>query len=189
MGAGILLISTPRLFLRVPGTADAARMLAYVEENREHLGPWEPKRTETYFTEAFWKRELATALPEFREGLSLRLVLCPREGPVGSFIGTCNFRNVIRGVFQSCTLGYGLDRRFEGRSLMFEALDSAIRYAFEQMRLHRVMAAHVPENGRSAKLLERLGFEREGYAKDYLMIDGRWRDHVLTARVNRDWKS
>ena len=49
------------------------------------------------------------------------------------------------------------------------------------------MANYMPHNHRSGKLLERLGFEREGYAKDYLLIDGQWRDHVLTALTNKEW--
>lgn len=55
---------------------------------------------------------------------------------------------------------------------------------FEDQPLHRLMAAHMPANTRSATLLSRLGFEREGYARDYLQIAGRWEDHVLTALLN-----
>ncbi len=59
-----------------------------------------------------------------------------------------------------------------------------IRYAFEDLRLHRIMANYVPHNQRSAHLLRRLGFVQEGYAKEYLKIAGRWQDHVLTALTN-----
>jgi ribosomal-protein-alanine N-acetyltransferase len=67
---------------------------------------------------------------------------------------------------------------------MAEALQSVLGFAFGSLELHRVMANHVPGNDRSARLLERLGFEREGYAKAYLHLDGRWQDHVLTALTN-----
>jgi ribosomal-protein-alanine N-acetyltransferase len=67
---------------------------------------------------------------------------------------------------------------------MAEALRAANAFVFGSMRLHRIMANYRPENERSARLLERLGFEREGLARDYLFIDGAWRDHVLTALVN-----
>ena len=70
---------------------------------------------------------------------------------------------------------------------MFEALQPLIRYMQRQERMHRIMANYMPHNHRSGKLLERLGFEREGYAKDYLLIDGQWRDHVLTALTNKEW--
>ena len=67
---------------------------------------------------------------------------------------------------------------------MAEALRATNAFAFRELRLHRIMANYRPENERSGRLLERLGFVREGVAKDYLFIDGAWRDHVLTALVN-----
>ena len=71
---------------------------------------------------------------------------------------------------------------------MTEALGSALTYVFEELGIHRVMANYLPENERSAALLERLGFMKEGFARDYLMIAGRWRDHVLTAKNNPNWR-
>jgi len=70
---------------------------------------------------------------------------------------------------------------------MFEALQSLIRYMQRQQKMHRIMANYMPHNQRSGALLQRLGFEREGYAKDYLLIDGKWQDHILTALTYQDW--
>jgi ribosomal-protein-alanine N-acetyltransferase len=67
---------------------------------------------------------------------------------------------------------------------MQEALTGAIAYVFDELRLHRIMANYMPINERSGRLLRRLGFVVEGYARDYLFIAGGWRDHVLTALVN-----
>lgn len=99
-------------------------------------------------------------------------------------VGECNFTNIVRGPFQACHLGFSVAERFEGRGLIREALTPAISYIFEQVGLHRVMASYRPENIRSARLLERLGFEREGLARSYLRINGVWADHVLTSLVN-----
>jgi ribosomal-protein-alanine N-acetyltransferase len=107
-----------------------------------------------------------------------------REAPAefnAPILGTCNYTNIVRGPFQACHLGYQVARDREGQGLMAEALRATNAYAFETLRLHRIMANHRPENERSARLLERLGFAREGVAKDYLFIDGAWRDHVLTS--------
>lgn len=70
---------------------------------------------------------------------------------------------------------------------MQEALEPTLRYMQRQQGMHRIMANYMPHNQRSGQLLARLGFEKEGYAKDYLMINGRWRDHVLTALTTPDW--
>jgi ribosomal-protein-alanine N-acetyltransferase len=67
---------------------------------------------------------------------------------------------------------------------MHEALEAAIRYAFDELRLHRIMANYVPTNERSGRVLRRLGFVIEGYARDYLFIGGRFMDHVLTSLTN-----
>jgi [ribosomal protein S5]-alanine N-acetyltransferase len=177
-------IQTERLELFVPSPKDAARMCRYVVENREHLKGWEPERPARYFTEAYWKSELATAAKEFRAGHSLRLVLVEKQCASGPIVGTSNFRNFVWGAFRACHLGYSLDNRFQGRGLMREALKTVLDYVFGELGLHRVMAAYMPHNERSARLLKSLGFESEGYARDYLLLDGAWRDHVLTSKLN-----
>lgn len=182
-------IETPRLLLTVPGPRDAERMLRYVMENRAHLAQWEPVRPESYYSMPYWKQDLAAALKEWQEGESLRLVLLDRRDPSGPILGSANFRNVIRGPFQACTLGYGMDNRHQGRGLMREALAAVTAFVFGQMGLHRIMANYMPRNERSGRLLEHLGFLREGLAKDYLLIAGRWEDHVLTALTNPRWEA
>jgi ribosomal-protein-alanine N-acetyltransferase len=71
---------------------------------------------------------------------------------------------------------------------MAEALRAANAFVFGQMRIHRIMANFRPENERSRQLLRRLGFAEEGFARDYLYIDGAWRDHVLTSLVNPEYR-
>jgi ribosomal-protein-alanine N-acetyltransferase len=99
-------------------------------------------------------------------------------------IGFVNFNAFQRGPFQACLLGYSLDEHHQGKGVMFEALERAIAHVFGELKLHRIMANYLPDNARSGKLLERLGFVREGYARNYVHIDGRWRDHVLTSLVS-----
>ncbi len=92
---------------------------------------------------------------------------------------------MVRGSFHACYLGYSIGQKWQGQGLMFEALTAAIRYMQRTQHIHRIMANYMPHNQRSGDLLARLGFEKEGYAKDYLLIDGEWRDHVLTALTTR----
>jgi ribosomal-protein-alanine N-acetyltransferase len=88
-----------------------------------------------------------------------------------------NINSIIRGRFQSASIGYAAFAPAVGQGYMTEGLGLVIRYAFEQLRLHRLEADIQPGNAPSIRLVERLGFRREGYAPEMLFIDGAWRDH------------
>ena len=181
------MIETARLTLITPTRADAPRMLRYVEDNRSHLASWEPSRPDEYYTLDYWSKELAFSAEECKQGKSLRLILLDRDAPSGPVKGQCTFSNIVRGPFQAAYLGYSLDHRAVGKGLMYEALSASIGYAFEELNLHRIMANYMPTNERSGRLLRRLGFTVEGYARDYLMLAGKWQDHILTALINERW--
>ena len=175
---------TSRLRLTIPEAGDAEAMAAYFDANRDHLGPWSPPQPREIADAAFWRSRLPTFADDFRRDAALRFALFPFEGDTRSIVGTANFTQIFRGPFQACYLGYSIGRAYEGRGLMREALEAGIAYVFGEMHLHRIMANYVPTNERSGRLLRRLGFVVEGYARDYLYIDGAWRDHVLTALTN-----
>ena len=132
----------------------------------------------------YWQERLRLAREEHERDQSLRLMVFAVDEPDGPVVGECNFAQIFRGPFQSCYLGYALDAGRQGKGLMAEALRAALGHVFGAMGLHRVQANYRPENLRSARLLARLGFQPEGIGKDYLVIDGAWRDHVLTALRN-----
>jgi len=165
----------------------ARAFAAFMVRNAAHFKRWDPPQPATVGTAAHWRRVLAAAVREFRNGSSLRWALFDaNDRNSARLLGRINFTQIFRGPFQSCVLGYQLDVDAEGKGLMFEALRAALDDLFIARRMHRVQAAFVPENVRSAKLLERLGFERIGLARRYLFIDGAWRDHVLSALTHED---
>lgn len=174
-------LETPRLVCRPPAAADTGRLLHYRVRNREHLQPWEPLHEESYYRREAVARSIAHAMAAARAEQGFAFCLfSPDEREIwGSF----TFAQIARGVFQAAYLGYGLAQEKQGQGLMREALEAGLAWAFGELGLHRVMAGYLPANQRSAALLTRLGFEREGYARDYLKIAGRWQDHVLTARL------
>ena len=175
-------IKTERAILEILSPADAGMMLQYFLDNREHLRPWEPAREERFFTLPHWEKQLSEDQLLCESGVAFKF--CALDPDRGEVIGNCNFSNIVRGVFQACNLGYSIAQKYEGQGLMSEILNAGMGYVFQELGLHRIMANHAPENHRSAALLKRLGFEREGLAKSYLKIGGEWRDHVLTARIN-----
>jgi ribosomal-protein-alanine N-acetyltransferase len=173
-------LTTPRLAIELMAPSHAAMLAEFFRRNDAHLRPWDPPRPRGIAEPGFWEGETARAGEDFLDGGVARWVAFARDD-LERIIARANFTQIVRGPFQSCMLGYAIDRQFEGRGLMHEALQATLRYAFETLRLHRVQANHLPENDRSARLLQRLGFRVEGLARDYLFINGTWRDHVLTA--------
>ncbi|WP_085633605.1 GNAT family N-acetyltransferase [Pseudomonas sp. R16(2017)] len=183
----LLTLPCPRLTLAVLDPEQAGLEHDFYRRNQRHLAPWSPIRTDDYFSTEQIRRRLEVQGSAFEAGLAVHLALLTPDG--GQMIGACNFSGIIRGAFQACFLGYHIDEAHQGQGLMHEALEAGIAYMFEGQNLHRIMANYIPGNERSARLLERLGFEREGYAKAYLNIAGRWQDHVLTARVNERFEA
>lgn len=174
---------TDRLVAELPDPDEAAAVLDYYVRNAEHLEPWEPRRPPGFRSLTFHRAQLLAARHDYREDRSLRLYIRPLDDPA-LVIGSVGLSGFQRGAVQACSLGYGIDARYQGKGLMREAVDRVVRFAFEELGFHRVNAAYVPHNDRSARLLRSLGFVVEGYARSYVQIDGVWRDHVLTARIS-----
>lgn len=170
---------------------DSFALQSFEIRNKSHLEKWETIRpgldAHLPIEEVCYKK-LENWKKESDEGEAVRFFIRIKEKP-DQIIGLCNFTQIFYGPFQACYLGYKIDREYEGKGLMFEALQASIRYIFEEVGLHRIMACYMPSNLRSAKLLQRLGFVVEGYARNYLLINNRWEDHVLTALSIEDWLS
>jgi ribosomal-protein-alanine N-acetyltransferase len=175
------ILDTPRLRLSLLGPSDAPRVREYLERNLEHFRRWEPPRPENYFTDAYWHDKLSEAQSNLEQDRSVRFFVLRREAPSGPVIGMVNFSRLVRGGFQCAGLGYSLDEAAVGHGYMQEALRVALAWMFDQQGFHRIEANYRPENLRSGRVLAALGFVTEGYARDYLMVDGAWRDHVLTS--------
>lgn len=181
-------VETERLLLRLPEAEDVPALVAYYLENRAHLEPWSPAWPSGFFSQAFWREQVRLARAELEADTAVRFFIFERAAP-RRVVGNLSLSQIQRGPLQQCLLGYGLASDCQGRGYMLEAVCAAVRYAFEELRLHRVMANYLPHNRRSAAVLRRAGFSIEGYARDYLLINGKWEDHVLTAVVNPDWIS
>ena len=174
--------------LRLAQSDDVPSIIDYYTSNKVHLAPFEPKKSEDFYTKSYWYLEVKRRLDEFMGGQSLKLFLYKKENSK-VIIGSINFATFLRGVFQSCMLGYSLAAVEQGKGYMTEALKVAIDFVFTELNLHRIMAAYIPHNQRSGLLLKRLGFGVEGYARDYLMINDQWQDHILTSLINPNWRS
>ena len=171
---------TENLSIRPLCANDAAALLDLYCHNRDYFAEWEPLRDESFYTLGGMQEFIADAEHEFADKKAVYFGLFSREN--GSLIGTGYFTHIVMDHFQACYLNFLLDERHKGQGLMFEGAGRCIDIMF-RFGLHRIMANYCPENIRSGKLLARLGFEQEGLAHDYLYLNGRWRDHILTSRT------
>jgi ribosomal-protein-alanine N-acetyltransferase len=171
------------IVLRQLEGTDAEALADLVQRNRAFLEPWEPVRPDSYFTLAGQREAISYSLARQAEGSGFSQVILDEAGAVA---GRINLNNVVRGPFQSASVGYWLSEDAGGRGLATRAVIELVDLAFGRLGLHRVEAGTIPENHRSQAVLRRAGFERFGYAVGYLNIAGRWRDHLLFQRIAPD---
>lgn len=156
-----------RVTIRPPTGRDQTEFLGLVRVSTGLHGPW--------ISLASTPQEFQAYLQRYeRPGEESRLV-CVRDS--GAIAGLVNISSIIRGRFQSASIAYAAFAPSAGRGYMTEGVGLVVRYAFEELRLHRLEANIQPGNEASLGLVRRLGFRYEGCAPDMLFIDGAWRDH------------
>ena len=156
-----------------PALAEAYRA------NRDHLAPWDPARSERFFTTAGQESEIAALLGDRDAGSALPMVLA--DGP--RIVGRVNLSSIVHGPFQSANLGYWIDAGYAGRGIMSAAVNVAADRARDELGLHRLQAGTLLHNVASQSVLRRCGFTEFGMAPSYLLIAGRWQDHRLFQRI------
>jgi [ribosomal protein S5]-alanine N-acetyltransferase len=175
------LIEGAGVFLRAPQTGDYAEWAALREASRAFLTPWEPTWPADDLTRSAFRRRLRRYAEDQRNDQAYAYFLFRSGDQV--LVGGLTLANLRRGVAQAGSLGYWIGAPYARRGYMTAAVAALIPYAFSTLRLHRLEAACIPTNAASISLLEKTGFEREGYAREYLCINGQWQDHLLYARL------
>ena len=163
--------------LRPPRRSDYQAWAELRAQSRAYLQPWEPTWPADDLTRSGYRRRLDAYARERASGSAYRFLVFRIDDE--ELVGGLSLSNVRRGVAQTATLGYWAGQPFAGRGHTTDAVRAAVRFAFKTLGLHRVEAACVPENDRSRRVLEKAGFDSEGRAREYLKIDGIWRDHLL----------
>jgi ribosomal-protein-alanine N-acetyltransferase len=172
------------LYLR-PAQADDYPAWSTLRENsREFLTPWEPTWPADDLTRSAFRRRLRRQAEEIARDESFAFLIFD-EGS-NALLGGITIGGIRRGVAQAASLGYWMGAPHAGKGRMTRAVAVAAAFGFSTLRLHRLEAACIPSNVASATLLERNGFQREGFARAYLCINGAWRDHCLFARLESD---
>jgi ribosomal-protein-alanine N-acetyltransferase len=170
--------------LRPPQFGDHAEWAALREESRRFLTPWEPIWPDDDLTRSAFRRRLKRYAEDQRNDLAYAFLIFRRTD--GKLVGGLTLANVRRGVAQAGSIGYWVGAPYARHGYMTAAVRALIPYCFGTLQLHRLEAACIPGNNASIGLLEKTGFQREGYARGYLCINGVWHDHLLYARLAED---
>jgi [ribosomal protein S5]-alanine N-acetyltransferase len=160
---------------------DWARLRA---QSREFLEPWEPTWPTDDLSRAAFRRRLRRNRDEILGDEAYPFLIFRIADH--ALVGGLTLGQVRRGVAQTATLGYWMGEAYAGQGLMSSAVRAVIDHAFGPLGLRRIEAACLPHNQRSIRLLERLGFRKEGIARAYLQINGRWQDHLFFALLDSD---
>lgn len=169
----------PRTTLRAPQPRDYEAWRQLRRESRDFLKPFEPRWSESDLSQRVFLARLRRGREESSKGTDYAFFVYLRQPQAEQLVGGLTLSNVRRRAAQFANLGYWMGREHAGQGLMTEAVGVVIPFAFETLGLHRIHAAFLPGNLASRRVLEKNGFVEEGYAENYLQIDGKWCDHVL----------
>jgi ribosomal-protein-alanine N-acetyltransferase len=173
-----------QVYLRYPTMSDYAAWAELRALSRHHLTVWEPQWSRDELTRSAYRRRLRQYQRELREDQGYALFILRASD--ATLVGGLSISNVRRGVAQAASVGYWIGEPHAGRGHMTEALRAVLPFAFGTLGLNRLEAACQPNNGPSRRVLEKVGFRREGMARRYLKINGAWQDHDLYALLHDD---
>jgi len=177
-----LWLSTDHWLLMTVTPAYAPLLAQLHERNAEHFRL--AMNLDSRMNEAsFWEPVLANLQASYEKGTGVHLVGFHRHSARSEIGCVIDLSGIVYHEFQACWLGFRMDQSLQGRGLMRAALGPVLAAFFDRYRLHRIMASHLPENVRSGRLLRHLGFGIEGYSRDFMFINGKWCDNVLTALI------
>ena len=169
------------VILRTPQVTDHTEWAALREQSRAFLTPWEPTWPADDLSRSAFRRRIRRYAEDLRADQSYAFLII--RSADNRLVGGLTLANIRRGVAQAGSLGYWMGVPYVRQGYMTAAVRAIIPFAFATLRLHRLEAACIPTNMASIRLLENTGFVREGYARDYLCINGMWQDHLLYGRL------
>lgn len=186
---------TDRLILKILEPTEAEAVLRFYLNNKELFEKSEPRRQPNFYTVQHQQAILTAEYNMAIRGTLLRFWVFLKGEPSGvpgareQLIGTVSFRNIERMYRQSCLLGYKLDEKHWGQGYATEAIREGIRIVFDELELHRITAQVMPDNLRSIRLMERLGFVNEGIERKCLFINDGWQDHIRFSLISSEDRS
>jgi [ribosomal protein S5]-alanine N-acetyltransferase len=169
-----------RVLIRPPNSGDCDAFIEAIRRSRPLHRGWITPRART-------RAEFGKYLKRFTTDQRHGFLVIHRD--TGDIVGAINLNDVIRGNFQSASVGYYAFLPYAGKGLMREGLLLVLQHAFQKLKLHRVEANMQPDNRPSIALAKKCGFIREGFSRRMVKICGRWKDHERWAILAEDFSS
>ena len=181
-----IILESQRLILTVPAPHMAKDILKFYVRNEEHLRQWEDRKSPGFYTVRGQKILIKYEQRKQADSSGIDFWIKKKNSP--QLIGKVSVFGMIGGNFSCCIIGYKLDKDHVGFGYMTEALYRVTEFLFDEVNIRRIEINILPENQRSINVVRRLGFELEGEIKEYIHINGEWRDHLRFIRINRNWR-
>lgn len=178
-------ITGENIVVKLAEESDAQSLLALEVKNRDFFQQFTGRRDEAFYTYEGQLGRIQDALRMQQEDRGYLFFIFLRSS--GQLIGEVILSEVVRYNLQSCWIGYFLDKDFNGKGYMTEAVKLVVGYAFTELELHRIEAGVMPHNTGSMKVLLKAGFTKEGIARKNVKINGHWEDHQTLAMIKEDW--
>lgn len=179
------MLETKRLLLKSPYEVTGKMLSCYYMNNCEFLKSFEPIREELFYTDEYQECVLKSQRDDWKSQKSCHFYICMKDEP-SQVIGIVALNNIIKGIFCSCFLGYQLDEKHMNQGYMSEAILKVVRFAFDELKLHRIEANIMPKNNASIAVIKKCGFVDEGISRKYMKINGVWEDHIHYVMFNED---
>ncbi|MBU5445131.1 GNAT family N-acetyltransferase [Paenibacillus sp. MSJ-34] len=176
--------SERNIYVRSLRPDDAPALTELRLKNREHLQPFEPLRDPDFFTLETQTRLLEKGANDEINDLAYTFGVFTADDQ--RLVGRLALTNVVRGPGQYADLGYFIDPDFGGKGYTTAAVRMIAKYAFTELRLHRIQAGAMPRNIASQRVLEKAGFIAEGISRKLVQINGKWEDHRMYALLAED---
>ena len=178
----IILTVNPEIQLKRFSVENAPELFAMSDKNRKYLSPWlpwAPMVKQVADSEKF----INTSLEEMEEKKGLELGIWYQNKLVG-----CIGLHALSSSNRRASIGYWLDADFQGKGIMTQSVKALVNYCFTELDLNRLAIEAATENQPSYSIAERLGFAKEGVARQFAFINNRFLDYKLYSMLKSEWK-
>ncbi len=177
-----MVLTGNKIFIRFFENADAESLLDLHLRNGELFQKYSPTFDDDFYTLDAKRKYITNSMKQREEDKAYSFGIYLKDN--GNLIGDVSLYHIFRSSLQRCLIGYSLDKQYNGRGYTTEAVSLAVKFAFNELKLHRVYAGVMLSNIGSMRVLEKAGFHKEGIEQKGVKINGQWEDHQIFAIIS-----